>query len=282
MVKAVVFDVDDTLIKDSEHTIHLPTWLELFKDILKDEIQAIPQTAGANSTEVIEQVLRNINIKVGMQPLDVIRAVLRHKNIPDDNSQIAFAMEVRRREILNQFIADPKSDIELNDGAKRLLKGCKEARRHVVFNTSGPLEYAQTIIERFKLGKYVDFVVSGGLTDAPKPAVHSFDYIYNHLKRDIPDLKRWEVVVVGDSGVSDVEGAKRAGMRAIGFAVHTSLPDLYQHGADLAVANLLEIKPYAGGTFDSYPFTMGRRKGESSVPPLQEYAWIRNIGKERR
>ncbi|MBI2617642.1 HAD family phosphatase [Candidatus Gottesmanbacteria bacterium] len=249
MIRVLIKDVDDLLVRDSEETVHRPTWQQLF---------------GTPVTEIPD-------VRVGLRPLDVIQLAKDYLGLPED----IYTLERQRREIVEGIVRSPNSNLNLNPGARELLEGAREEGMRTILLTSGHLGYIAALVNRFDLRPLVDYVVTAGLTERSKPDRAPFDFAYNMVRGDIPGLQPSQVVMVGDSPRSDIQGGRNAGFWTIGLETgHASREELYNAGAHLVVGNLLEIDPHSGGTFDGYPFNNGLHP---EGVPLTQYGFLPSL-----
>lgn len=100
-------------------------------------------------------------------------------------------------------------------------KGIKIA---ILTDMTAHIQYRK--IERLGLGKYIDCIVTSEEAGAEKPDVKMFKCIIDKL-----GFKPNEILMIGDSLCKDVDGAKTAGMKAILYEEEEKLLEAINSGA---------------------------------------------------
>lgn len=97
-------------------------------------------------------------------------------------------------------------------GAMALVQAIKRSGAHLVIVTNNVLREQQLKVERGGLGPFVDVLVTSEEFGATKPdpriILHALDRV---------NAKPEHAVMFGDSLTTDIEGARRAGVRAVWF-----------------------------------------------------------------
>lgn len=107
------------------------------------------------------------------------------------------------------------------DGGKELLETLSaDYRLYIV--TNGTARVQENRIRLGNIAQYVDDVFISQYIGYEKPQKEFFDHCFAH----IPDFRREETVIVGDSLSSDMRGGKNAGIRTVWYNP--------QHGEDSA------------------------------------------------
>jgi HAD superfamily hydrolase (TIGR01509 family) len=201
----VLWDLDGVLIDSSQQ--HLESWMNVLPRFsLQMSRELHEQTFGMNNREIL-------TIMLGEPPdADLLRRVSREK-------ESAF------REII-------RGTVEPLMGAVELLDLLHSAKMRQAIASSAPEENIRVVVHELQIGRYFQALVSGhDLPAKPDPAV------FLEAARQI-ELGPEACVVVEDAVVG-VQGAKNAGMRAIGVTT-THAADALQD-ADLVVESLLDL-----------------------------------------
>lgn len=183
-VKAIIFDLDDTLIKSKINYKRMKnliieflvsagvTYGLLNKDMLNFEIINAAKTdlTGKVNQCEIEKILNKVN------------------------------------DIMNEVELKSLEDVELMDNALSTLKELKKMGLKAGIVTNGCRKYVEEIINRFCLGKYIDAIVARDDVSNPKPDPE-------HLLRvlEILNVPVEEAIFVGDHWI-DALCAKKAGV----------------------------------------------------------------------
>ncbi len=200
MVKAVIFDLDNTL---------------------------------CNSTVVIENSLRNIFIKnlkyfpnKSVEDLISINIKTFEKLISDPNVPLSAAIirvwfEVFEQlqikpplKIILQLIEHIRSEtnkkVRLIDGTLELINHLKSKDIKIGILTNGIfIDQAEKLV-KLKLDGFVDYLVTSDMCASNKPDPKIFKYILNKM-RVSPD----QVLMIGDDIVADIKGANNLGIKTI-------------------------------------------------------------------
>jgi HAD superfamily hydrolase (TIGR01509 family) len=134
-----------------------------------------------------------------------------------------YKLKKNEKELLNVYlgkISKAYENIKLNDGVEEILKFLKRKKIKIALASSSKKGKILSILERYNLKNYFDFIVSGDEVQRSKPSSD----IYNLVKNEFPDS---DFYVVEDS-YNGIIAAKEAGMNTILYS-----PDL----------NIKEIEP---------------------------------------
>lgn len=96
------------------------------------------------------------------------------------------------------------------DGAEKLLKRLKKSGWKLGVVSNGSEESRQATIDALGFRDYFDVIISSGAVGLKKPEVEIFDQA-----RMVLEATADECFFVGDHPVNDIDGARRAGIRAI-------------------------------------------------------------------
>ncbi|AIS52963.1 phosphorylated carbohydrates phosphatase [Thermoanaerobacter kivui] len=186
MIKAVIFDMDGVII-DSE-PLHIKLEGELFKKL---------------GVEVSEEEHLSF---VGSSSYYMWSKIKEKFNLPYSVEEL---VEMDRKRYLEYV---------LNTGEIIPVKGIKEAVEILFANeyklavaSSSPIDVIQLVVKKLRIDKYFEVLISGDYVKNSKPEPDIFLYTADKL-----GVKPHECVVIEDSH-NGVQGAKKAGMKVIGF-----------------------------------------------------------------
>lgn len=126
-------------------------------------------------------------------------------------------------EVAARYEARLRQEYAVIPGAIKLLETLKQKYRLYAV-TNGSTVNQRPRLEGSGVGKYFDDVFISQEVGHDKPSTAYFDYCF----RRIPDFRKEESVIVGDSLTSDITGGKQAGIAAIWYAPggqESDLPD---------------------------------------------------------
>jgi len=227
-IRAIFFDLDDTLIDDTESSEH---WAEV----------AAREVAGGSGVE--PQALAEAYIAAAIRfwerlepgskrpPIGAIRPSIWHAALKSrgiDDPELA-------RRIAARYDAIRLEGVELYPDAVPVLKKL-HGRYHLAIITNGFAETHAKKIEHLGLAKFFDNVILAGEMELVKPD----PAVFRHAM-EIANVKPEESVMVGDRYNRDVAGAHAAGMRAILIDIwKVSLPDGARR-ADIVINSIGEL-----------------------------------------
>jgi len=170
-VRAVIFDLDDTLIKS-----------KINYEEMKNTIIEFLENAGV-TPGLLKKNMLNFEI-ISMAKKD-LSGKIRQNDIEKIFSKV--------NDIMNEFEMESLGNTELMDDALSTLGRLKDLGFKVGIVTNGCREYAKGIMEKFRLGKYVDAIVARDDVLNPKPNPE-------HLLRilEILNVPVEEAIFIGD------------------------------------------------------------------------------------
>lgn len=202
-VNAVLFDLDDTLF-DHQHCAR--TALLGIRDLHPALMAIEAARLEAAHSEILEELhLEVVAGRVGIDAarIERFRRLYRHAGLePDGDLPERTALTYRDRYI------QARTEVR---GATRLLAAVRE-RARVVIVSNNLLVEQQAKLRHCGLDRHVDVLVVSEEAGVSKPDPAIF-----RIALDRAGVAPHEVVMVGDSWVNDVEGARAAGIRAIWF-----------------------------------------------------------------
>jgi len=118
---------------------------------------------------------------------------------------------------------------------RALFKCLRERGIRIAILTSNSRKFAETVLDKLGIKKYIDLVLTRDDIERPKPFPDGILEICKRL-----GVKKENTIMIGDTPI-DMETAKNAGVRAIGLSFHYTEEELKKKGADL-VLNKLNCK----------------------------------------
>lgn len=219
--KAVLFDLDDTLINRHE-MFHL-----FSEEFVKDNF---PGARGDRYQEILDTLRTLDDNDHGHRP-ELFHRLYSVLNAPMPPDQV----------LVDYWYAKFPECMVLMTGAYELLKCLKTLPMKTALVTNGAAVFQNKKIDLAGIRKYFDAIVISGETGYRKPDTRLFTLTLEKLKVSAEDA-----VFVGDNLINDILGAQRAGIRDIWFngfeytdmqgvkpsAEITSLPELIEIAKD--------------------------------------------------
>lgn len=211
MIKAVVFDLDDTIV--NSEPLHRLAWAQLLQEY-NYKITDIPQ-------EMQES-------QMGMRISDVIKERASYLNLKDDLETIS----KKRSKIFLRLV---KEKLEVIPGLFPVLSSLRKDKYRLAIATSGSRNYVDLVMVKFNLGKSFEFIVTGDDVKKSKPDPEIY------LKTaEMLGLHPNECLVIEDAG-KGVLSAKSAGCKCIAIKTpFTREKDLLK--ADLLLESLDQLQ----------------------------------------
>jgi len=216
MIRAVLFDLDDTLF---DH-----------RGCARDALTAVQQSQRCFQSMPFEALERahaefleelHAEVMLGRVPLDVAR-IERFRRLLEsagvrDEGEVAGTLAALYRDTY-------RTRRRAVAGARALMAAVKRhARIGIVSNNV--LDEQQDKLTVCSLDQFVDQLVVSGEVGVSKPDPIIFRTAMHRL-----DVTSEETVMVGDSWIADIEGARGVGIRAIWFNPQRSAPPQYAPG----------------------------------------------------
>ncbi len=199
MIKAVIFDVDGTLIDSKEN--HVKAWKEAFSMLGYD----IP--------------VLDIQGQFGRRKKETIEKFLPPEKWSTDGKKI---IELKRDFFWKNF-----KSIKVFPGTYRLIAYLQKKKIKIALATSAKRDELNLYFKTLKIKDSVDITVSADEVKKSKPDPQTIQIILNKLK-----IKPEEALMVGDA-VHDIESGKQAGVTTIGVLTgYTSKKQFNQHHTD--------------------------------------------------
>lgn len=209
MIKAVIYDLDDTLIDSIG--IHIKANNEVFSDYIKEDLPA----------ELRQRF-------VGMRVIDIITETINYFDLKLDPKEI-----YEKRSLI--FFDLLLNRLELMPGAINSLDLVKDGGLLIALATSGNQKYVDIVLDKFTLSSYFDVIVTGDDVKKGKPDPETFLVTVERLR-----LNPAECLVLEDA-TSGIKSAKDAGCKCIAVKnKHTPSQDLSK--ADKVLDSLEELR----------------------------------------
>lgn len=201
MIKAVVFDVDDTL-----YDLSTP-FKEACREVFPDDTTLDLEGAFLASRRYSDAVYASsLSGKISMEEMYVYRF---ENAFRDYGKKIDAQMALMFQAVYEQ----KQQKIQMTESMKKLLDHLKEKVKLGII-TNGPAQHQWDKVNALGVKKWIPeehIFISGDLGVA-KPDVEIFDAALQKLQ-----LQKEEVCYVGDSFENDMVGAKNAGWKAIWY-----------------------------------------------------------------
>ncbi|MFV0556792.1 MAG: HAD family hydrolase [Lactovum sp.] len=200
MIKAVIFDMDDTLFYPE---IPFEKALKKFFPKYKDDISEIYQSFRRISDKEIEGVL------VGKYDMEAFHQLRIKKTIESFGCK-----EISNKQAVDfqSCYSEAQKSIQLLNGIKATFDYLKEKEIRLGLLTNGSTEHQLKKVDYLKLGEYMeaaDIVVSEE-TGFSKPDKEIFD-----LMREKLQLTAEELLYVGDNYENDILGGAHSGWKTL-------------------------------------------------------------------
>ncbi len=224
MIKNVFFDLDDTIF-----------------DYAASEIVALStalKKAGIEPTEEVLKSYHGINIPLWQAyerkeascefiVIERFRQLFEKNNINFDAQKMEDIYE-----------AELGQNAHLIEDARETLKELKKTCR-IYAASNGLVKIQESRLRISDTAKYFDDVFTSERNGACKPNKEFFEYCFER----IPNFKKEETVIVGDSMTSDIKGGINAGIRTIWFN-RFKMPKVQGIVPDYEFRSLEEIKEF--------------------------------------
>lgn len=200
MIKAVIFDLDNTLCNTNKALT--PSFNTCYKYLYN----YYPKINKGQFTRNTVRVFNNLTRKQKL-PLYTTQALFwdemfKSLSIKPDPVLIKDLVLLLDDEIAK--------NVELFNGVDKLLKDLKTRKLKLAILSNGQYVSKAQRLQYLNISKYFDFIISTDLIRRDKPSKRPFLYTLDKLK-----VKPNEAVFVGDELEADISGAKDVGIYAV-------------------------------------------------------------------
>lgn len=205
MVRSFIFDLDDTLVDSIG--IHIKANNAIFSQYIKEDLPV--------------ELKQNF---VGMRVIEIIEEIIDYYGLKLDPKKVY-------RERNEKFLELVKNELELMPGAVRALEFAKKNELPTALATSGNNRYVDLVLEKFKLKKYFDIVITGDDVRKGKPSPETYLTAVEKLGLNPA------VCLVFEDATNGIKSAKDAGCKCVAIKNnHTPKQDLSR--ADFIIDSL--------------------------------------------
>ena len=228
MIKAVLFDVDDTLLSFSGYV----------KETMREGFSRFGLTPYSDAMfPVFERINTALWRQIELGSLTFEELTERRWNLIFQELGIDFdgtVFETYFRERLFYSAVPEEGAVDLLAYLHRKYTLCVAS--------NGPWEQQMNRLRAGKMDRYFSYFFISSQIGAQKPDKAFFDGCFNVLRgAEFPGLGPEEVMIVGDSVSSDISGGSDYGLRTCLYRKN-AVPPCDHSGADYAVNSLAEIK----------------------------------------
>lgn len=210
MLKAIIFDMDNTLVR-SEH-LHL----KAFKETLKEY-----------GVEIQEDFLDKYG---GMGSTAVFTNVFKENNIDADIKEA----KAKKYENYFKYLANP--GVEKIKGLDKFLEKLKKTDLKLAVGSGSGISNIEKTTKQTEIYNYFDILKSGNQVPYPKPAPDLFLQIAEEL-----GVTPEECLVIEDSN-NGIQAAKSAKMKVVGIATTYPKQELEKMDLDMIIENYLNLE----------------------------------------
>jgi putative hydrolase of the HAD superfamily len=209
-LQAVLFDLDDTLF-DHAHATHcaLRQLQALEQGLAGWELEALRREHAAILEELHAEVLGG-RMDIEAARTERFRRLLELGASRNGGGPGASDSQARAGEAARLYREAYEQGWQPVDGAPALLAALKASGVPVVVVTNNIVSEQRRKLERCELGGCVDALVTSEEAGVQKPDPRIFHIALAHV-----GAETHEAVMLGDSWVNDIEGARAAGIRAV-------------------------------------------------------------------
>ena len=184
MIKAVIFDIDGTLI--DSNAAHAESFVKAFEKFGKDA------------------PFEKLKCLIGMGADDILEKFLSKKEIEEFGEELK---KYRKENFLKEFL--PK--VKIFPKLRELLEKIKSENKQIALASSASREELEKYSEKLQISDLYEEETNADDAEEAKPEPDIFQAALKKLK----DIKNEEAIVIGDTPY-DAIAAKKAGLQIIG------------------------------------------------------------------
>ncbi len=229
MIKAVIFDLDDTLCNASE------VLEESLRRAFEENLAHYPDKTIEEMVELNKQAFKETFLDPAIPvPTASILIWFRIFELMGKKPPIKGIMRM-----VEKVWEENTNKLKPTPGAHEFLDWLHENNIKVGVLTNGVFMSQAKKVTMLGLDSKIDCFATSDMAVADKPDPKAYLYILDKM-----DIWPNEAIMVGDRLDNDVLGGKRIGMKGILMTSEHKRPLEDTHKADLVVSNLMEIKPF--------------------------------------
>jgi putative hydrolase of the HAD superfamily len=218
MIKAVIFDIDDTLI-DFTETKNLA---------IRESVKAMVDKGIGEDFDSIHRDFKKFYWERGIEDQQIFQKFFMERYGKVDYLILASAILAYRK--AKEGVLRPYP------GAKRLLIQLKESGMKLAILSDAPKLEAYLRLCAVSFDDFFDLILTKDDVGFSKPHTKGFETIIERL-----NVKAEECVMIGDAPDKDMEGAKKLGMRTILANYSSRKTEKPDARADYSASSISEI-----------------------------------------
>lgn len=212
MIKAVLFDLDGTMINSEEGITKCVQYALRAKGIDEPDLKKLLCFIGPPLDPVFRE-------KYGMSEKDAWESVQKYRERFDEKGIFECC---------------------LYDGVREVIASLKEKGYVLALASSKPETACRRILEHFSLTSYFDEIVGSTLDGS----ISSKEEVLEELFRRMQGISKDEMCLVGDTRF-DAIGAKQVGIRCVGVSYgFGTAEEMLTAGAEVVCADIWEVERY--------------------------------------
>jgi len=225
MIKAIIFDLDGTLINEDQIDSGLiyvyKTNTSCFKGITQKEFL----NANKKAFDSLLKMYKTRKILLSQFGILIWYKTVKILKLPESPVVINKLYQSLQKFILSRTIPI--------DGAVTVLSLIKKSGYKVGILSNGLFEERINKIRKTGISKFIDVLVTTDIVGFDKPNEKPFNFIL-----DILNVKPDETIFIGNSLMEDIYGAKNANIKALWYS------KLKEGDVDCRIDNLVDIIPF--------------------------------------
>lgn len=226
MIKAVIFDLDNTLcdtleVLEEAVRVTLNTHLSYFPGKSVDELMEL-------NNKALKELDADPTLPIPSVVMLIWPKVFEYIGIKPKMKKVWNLISGVEKEILKR--------VSMTEGALEVLRELKSRGMLIGVLSNGPFVEQSKKLSKFGLDDYIDWLVTPELCQANKPDKRAFRFILEKL-----EVKPSEVLMVGDDLIADMSGGKNAGLKTVLFAPYRKKISPQEAGSDFAITSLKEL-----------------------------------------
>lgn len=210
MIKAVIYDLDDTMVNSDP--LHARAWEELLKDY------------GYKFRDLPEHMRSGF---IGMRVIDIVKEIA-------DYLKLDTSPDYLYRKRIDVFLLIVENELQLMPGLLESLELLKKNNYKIAVASSGAKKYIELVLNKFSIKHYFDVVITGDDVTVGKPNPETYLVASEKLK-----VTPSQCLVLEDA-TKGIQSAKAAGCNCIAIKNPNVPPQTYPE-ADLVLNSLYEL-----------------------------------------